>query len=127
MLTLEVITGVCNLTRQGRLQKTTTTTTRNSTVCLCIFFTFRIFHIQHFTLRSAVLFCKPNSAFYTFAIFCILQSAFRILPVPQRLTHHKRGEIIMRKCGSVAVYSAIIAAFDGDCVKLIFTEFLIVQ
>ena len=27
VLTLEVITGVCNLTRQGRLQKTTTTTT----------------------------------------------------------------------------------------------------
>jgi len=80
VLTLEVNTGVCNLTRQGRLQKTTTT--RNSTVCLCIFFTFRIFHIPHFTLRSAVLFRKPNSAFYTFAIFRIPQSAFRILPVP---------------------------------------------
>jgi len=26
VLTLEVITGVCNLTRQGRLQKTITTT-----------------------------------------------------------------------------------------------------
>ena len=68
VLTLDVITGVCNLTRQGRLQKTTTTT-RNYTVCLCIFFTFCIFHIPHFTLRSAVLFRKPNSAFYTFAIF----------------------------------------------------------
>ena len=46
------------------------------------FFTFRIFHIPHFTLRSAVLSRKPNSAFYTFVIFCIPQSAFRILPVP---------------------------------------------
>ena len=35
------------------------------------FFTFRIFHIPHFTLRSAVLFRMPNSAFYTFAIFRI--------------------------------------------------------
>ena len=80
VLTLEVNTGVCNLTRQRRLQKTTTTTTRNSTVCLCIFFTFRIFHIPHFTLRSAVLFRMPNSAFYTFAILCIPQSAFYLCP-----------------------------------------------
>ena len=42
------------------------------------------FHIPHFTPRSAVLFRKLNSAFYTFAIF-------RILPVPwpNRYETHK--------------------------------------
>ena len=32
--TLEVIIGDCNLTRQGRLQKTTTTTTTTCNCCL---------------------------------------------------------------------------------------------
>ena len=46
---------------------------------------FRIFHILHFTLRSTVFFRMQHSTFYTFAIFCILQSAFRVLPVLQFL------------------------------------------
>ena len=88
LLWKSLITGVCNLTRQGRLQKTTTTITRNSTVCLCIFF-----HVPHFysafypTFRSTF----PQAEFRILHVRDFPQSAFRILPVPRHGQFHTVG------------------------------------
>ena len=89
VLTLDVITGVCNLTRQGRLQKTTTTT-RNSTVCLCIFF-----HVPHF-FKFRILpyvsqyFSASRILHFTRSRF----SAICILPVPV-FGNYKRTHVLL--------------------------------
>ena len=83
VLILEVITGVCNLTRQGRLRKTTTTTTRNSTVCLCIFSRSAFYP----TFRSTF----PQAEFRILHVRDFPQSAFRILPVPRHGQFHTVG------------------------------------
>jgi len=128
VLILEVITGVCNLTRQGRLRKTTTTTTRNSTVCLCIFSRsafyptfrstfpqaeFRILHVRDF----------PHSAFYRCPTLpCIVRcgggAVFLLCPSVNTATcvvHNKHNHICIK-------HTAIYYLFYLLAPKIITTE-----
>ena len=76
VLTLDVITGVCYLTRQRRLQKTTTTTVLGITFNSKLRFEP---HISYITHSAAWIFCIESIYWYLLLVFECLYVYFDVL------------------------------------------------